>query len=90
MGEIGGPAGLKTPQVSGIGRNRTYAARAQSQSLSLRTKVRNFTPNLSGCRAGGEEDGGEGSGERRKEEARGAGAAQVKEMLACKTNLAVI
>lgn len=67
MGEIGGPAGLKTPQVSGIGRNRTYTTRTQSQSLSLLTKARNLTLDLSGCRAGGEEDGGEGSKERRKE-----------------------
>lgn len=71
VGEIGGPAGSKTPQVSGIGRRRTYTTRAHSQSLVLMTKVRNFTLDLSGCRTGGEEDGGrwEGKeGRKRREE----------------------
>lgn len=57
-GGWGGPEGSKTPQVTGIGCGRTYATTAHSQSLVSVTKVRNFTPDLSGCRTGGEEDGG--------------------------------
>lgn len=57
----------------------------------LADRARNFTLDLSGCRAGGEEEGGsEGSRERRRKEARGAGAAQVKQKLAYKTALAVV
>lgn len=56
-GEIGGPAGSKTPEFPGIGL-LSHTAHAHSQRLVLMTTVRNFTLYLNGCKTGGEEDGG--------------------------------
>lgn len=68
-GGRGGPAGWKTPPVSGTGHllthTHTHTTHAHLRSLVLVTKVRNFTLDLSGCGTGGEEDGG------RREEERG-------------------